>query len=87
MVLDKKKTKKKRDALMYFLHKNNIGTGINYRTVTDMTIFRKKYGWNNKTCINSKYLGENTLSLPVHPSVKIKEVNYICEQINKFFKK
>ena len=87
LVIDKKKTKKNRDALISYLNRNNIGTGVNYRTVTDMTIFRKKYGWNNKTCIHSKYLGDNTLSLPVHPNVKKKEVLYICEKVKQFFRK
>jgi dTDP-4-amino-4,6-dideoxygalactose transaminase len=87
LVIEKKKTKKNRDDLMRFLNKNNIGTGVNYRTVTDMTIYKKKYGWNNTTCSHSKYLGDNTLSLPVHPKVTKNEVLYICEKVKQFFKK
>ena len=41
MVIDKKNTKKTRDDLILFLKKNNIGCGVNYRTVTDMSIFKK----------------------------------------------
>ena len=69
-----------------FLKKYNIGCGVNYRSVTDMSIFKKKFGWSNKTCKNSKYLGDNTLSLPLYPDLTIKDVNYICEKIHKFFK-
>jgi len=87
LVIDNKKTKKKRDNLISFLNKNNIGAGINYRTVTDMTVYRKKYRWTNNTCPNSKYLGDNTLSLPIHPKVTKKEALYICEKIKQFFKK
>ena len=87
MVIDKKKTKKKRDELISFLFKNKIGVGINYRTVTDMTVYRKKYGWTNNTCPHSKYLGDNTLSIPVHPKVTKKEALYICEKIKQFFQK
>ena len=87
LVIDKKKTKKKRDNLISFLSKNNIGVGINYRTVTDMTVYRKKYRWTNNTCPHSKYLGDNTLSLPIHPKVTKKEALYICEKIKQFFKK
>ncbi len=87
LVIDKKKTKKKRDDLISFLFKNKIGVGINYRTVTDMTVYRKKYGWTNNTCPHSKYLGDNTLSIPVHPNVTKKEAIYICEKINQFFQK
>ncbi len=86
MVIDKKKTKKKRDDLILFLKKNNIGCGVNYRTVTDMSIFKKKLGWNNKTCKNSKYLGDNTVSLPLYPDLRIKDLNFICEKVQQFFK-
>ncbi len=86
LVIDKNKTKKNRDDLILFLKKSNIGCGVNYRSVTDMSIFKKKFGWTNKTCENSKYLGDNTLSLPLYPDLTIKDVNYICEKIQKFFK-
>ena len=86
LVIDKSKTKKKRDDLILFLKKYNIGCGVNYRSATDMSVFRKKFGWNNKTCKNSKYLGDNTLSLPLYPDLTHKDVNYICEKIQKFFK-
>ncbi len=86
MVLDKKKTNKNRDDLIHFLKKHRVGCGVNYRSVTDMSIYKKKYGWNDKTCKNSKYLGDNTLSLPLYPGLTLKELNYICETVKKFFK-
>ena len=52
-----------------------------------MTIYRKKYRWTNDTCPHSKYLGDNTLSIPVHPKVTKKEALYICEKIKQFFQK
>ena len=42
IVIDKKKTKKNRDDLILFLRKYNIGCGVNYKSVTDMTVFKKK---------------------------------------------
>ena len=87
LVIDEKKTKKNRNDLISFLNKNDIGIGVNYRTATDMTIFRKKFGWTNRTCPHSKYLGDNTLSLPLHPKIKKKEALYICEKVKEFFSK
>jgi len=87
LVIDKDKTEKKRDDLIKFLNKNNIGIGVNYRTVTDMTVFRKNFKWTDKICPNSKYLGDNTLSLPLHPKITTEEVHYICERIKEFFSK
>ncbi len=87
LVVDKDKTNKNRNDLIKFLNLKGVGVGINYRTVTDMSIFRKKFNWNNRTCPNSKYLGDNTLSLPIHPKVQKKEALYICEKIREFFNK
>ena len=41
IIIDKSKTKKKRDNLINFLINNKIGAGVNYRTVTDMSIYKK----------------------------------------------
>ena len=72
---------------MIYLRNRKISTGITYRSVTDMTIFKQKFGWNKKTCINSKELGDSLISLPIYPNLKNEELNYICENIKKFFKK
>ena len=44
------------------------------------------FSYVNSVAKNSKYLGDNTLSLPLYPNLKTKDVNYICETIQKFFK-
>ena len=85
--LDKKRTNKKRDDLIVFLKKNNIGTGVNYRCVTDMKYYRKNLGWNAKTCTNGKFAGDSILSLPMQPTLTTKKINYICNKICEFFKK
>lgn len=85
LALDKSKTQKSRDNLFTYLSSNKIGCGINYRSVTDMSVFKKKFGWNNKTCIKSKYLGDNTISLPLHPNMTKSHVKYICKLVRKFF--
>ena len=81
-----KRQKSLRDNLAIFLKNNKIGVGITYRSVTDMTIFRKKFKWNDQTCVKSKRLGDNLISLPIYPDLKMKEVDYICEKIKEFFK-
>ena len=87
IILDKSKTNKKRDDLVLFLKKNKVGTGINYRAVTDMTIYKKNLGWNNKTTPLAKYVGDNILSLPLYPTLSFSEVEYITKKISEFFKK
>jgi dTDP-4-amino-4,6-dideoxygalactose transaminase len=76
-----------RDQLAIYLQKNNIGFGITYRSVTDMSVFRKKFKWNDKTCVNSKNLGDNLISLPIYPGLTKSEQFYICKKLNDFFLK
>ena len=76
-----------RDKLAIFLQNNNIGFGITYRSVTDMSVFKKKYNWNDKTCINSKNLGDNSISLPIYAGLKKSDQIFICDKISEFFSK
>ena len=86
IILDKVRTRKKRDNLLFFLNTNNIGVGVNYRSVTQLSYFKKKYKWNNKTCKVASYIGNNILSLPIYPDLSIKQQNYIISKIREFFK-
>ena len=87
LVIDNKKTKKNRDNLITFLKKQKINTGVNYRSVTEMTLYKKILGWNDKTCVNSNYVGKNTVSLPLYPTLKKNEMIYICKKVCEFFEK
>lgn len=84
---DKKKTKKNRSQLINFFNKNKIGFGIHYRAINNMTLFKKKYGWTKKTAPNAHHVGNNIISLPLYPHLKIEDVNYICDKIDSFFEK
>jgi dTDP-4-amino-4,6-dideoxygalactose transaminase len=84
-ILDKKKTKKNRDNLMRYLNKKGIGTAIHYRSVTEMSHYKKTLNWKNKDCPISYYVGSNTISLPLYPGLKNSEQNYIISEIKKFF--
>ena len=50
-----------------------------------MTLYKKKFGWNNRTCVNSNYVGKNIISLPLFPTLKDKEINYVCKKVCEFF--
>jgi dTDP-4-amino-4,6-dideoxygalactose transaminase len=85
--IDNTKTNKKRDSLIKFLAKNNIGSGVNYRSVTDMTYYKKYLGWNHNTCKIAKLVGDNILSLPLYPALNKNKANYICKIVCEFFQK
>ncbi len=72
----------RRDELKEFLSKNEIETGIHYPLpIHKQPIFSNE--WNlPKT---EKMCGE-ILSLPIYPTMKKDEVEFVCEKINEFFK-
>ncbi len=73
----------RRDALVKFLNKNGIETMIHYNKPIDSLSVFKKYLTKNPM---SNYLSKTSLSLPIHSYLKKKEVYYVINKINLFFK-
>jgi dTDP-4-amino-4,6-dideoxygalactose transaminase len=87
IVIDKTKTKLKRDDLLFYLKDHSIGAGVNYRSATDMKYYKKKYKWNSKTCKISDYVGKNVICLPLYPGLKRYEQKKVINVLVNFFKK
>ena len=86
-ILTRVKSKKVRDYFLKYLNKNKIGAGVNYRSVTNMTNYKKLFNWKNSTCPVSNNIGLNTVSLPLYPSLTNEEQNYnIIFKVREFFK-
>jgi dTDP-4-amino-4,6-dideoxygalactose transaminase len=86
IVIDKSKTKLTRDELLFYLKKNSIGAGVNYRSITQMKYYKKKFKWDSKTCKISDYLGKNIVCLPIYPDLKMNEQKKVIRIITDFFK-
>jgi dTDP-4-amino-4,6-dideoxygalactose transaminase len=76
--------KSSRDKFMKYLNINNIPTTVNYRSILDLTYYKKKY--KKQYCKNSLIWGNESLSLPFHLKLKVKEIDYIIKKIEIFFK-
>tara|TARA_A100001015_G_scaffold167064_1_gene185732 strand:+ start:3065 stop:4183 length:1119 start_codon:yes stop_codon:yes gene_type:complete len=74
----------KRDKLISFLNKNNIQVTVNYRSITELTYYKKKYRYK---CKFSEKWGQQTLSLPFHLKINDKDLDYIYSKLNSFFKR
>ena len=70
---------------MKYLNDKSIGTSVHYRSVTEMSHYKKKLNWKNQDYPVSYYIGSNTISLPLYPGLKNTEQNYIISEIRKFF--
>ena len=51
------------------LHKQNIGTGVHYRAIPSLSVYRKRFGWKPEDFPVAHTIGERTLSLPLSPKL------------------
>ena len=72
-----------RDKLAKHLSNRNIDTMIHYPYMLNELKFFKNF----KKLKKSYGLGKKILSLPISEEHSIEEINYVCEEIKKFFSK
>jgi len=68
-----------RDELLMALNQNDIAPGVHYICNTEYEPF--KYG--KGTCSNAEKYQNSILSLPLHVQLTKKDIDYICEKLNK----
>lgn len=74
---------KKRNELQSFLKKKGIATGIHYPIpIHKQPVFSQ---YNKEKLPYTEEISKTTLSLPMFPSLKKNQINYIVNTVNKFF--
>tara|TARA_B100000579_G_C22847906_1_gene865529 strand:- start:5362 stop:6477 length:1116 start_codon:yes stop_codon:yes gene_type:complete len=68
---------KNKDKLRKKLLDNKIETGIHYKPNHLLSFFRQK----NVKLPKTEFLYKNIITLPIHPEITIKEVNFICKTL------
>lgn len=77
--------KKYRNKLIEFLISKKIFVTVNFKAITTLTYYKKKYKKFN--CKKAIQWGEETLSLPFHSKLNEREIDLIFKEIKKFFLK
>ena len=72
-----------RDDMLSALHKQNIGTGVHYRAIPDLTVFRERCGWRSEDYPNAKMVGDRTLSLPLSAKLTDQDVEDVIAAVAK----
>jgi UDP-4-amino-4-deoxy-L-arabinose-oxoglutarate aminotransferase len=73
--------KNNRDIVLSKLSENRIGATVNYRSITTMNFYQKKYSFQSSRFINSENWGEGTLSIPLFESLKPDEIQYVIDTL------
>ena len=76
---------KKRDSLMKHLLNKNILCQIHYPYALNKLKPFIKFNKKKKSIKNSEKWSNECLSLPMHPELKIKEINKVAKEIKNFF--
>jgi dTDP-4-amino-4,6-dideoxygalactose transaminase len=85
--LEKKRDGISRDEAILELHKKKIGVGIHYRAIPDHSIYKKLFRWKIDKFPNAKKIGRETLSLPLSPSLKKKDIIRVIKSVNNIIRK
>ncbi len=70
---------KTRDKALLTLGASNIGSTVNYRSVTSMKFYQEKYSFNGSEFPVSQAWGEGTISIPLFPGMTHDEQSYVID--------
>jgi len=70
---------KTRDNALLTLGDSNIGSTVNYRSVTSMKFYQEKYSFNGSEFPVSQAWGEGTISIPLFPGMTHDEQSYVID--------
>lgn len=73
----------KRDYLLWRLQDRNIGVAVNYRPIHLLKYYRDTFGYKEGDFPIAEEIGRRTISLPLYPSLKEKELGYIVKGLKK----
>ncbi len=74
---------KLRNNLIEYLLKKKIFVTVNFKSITELSFYKKKYKVGN--CKNAEIWGKQQLSLPFHAKMTFKEVKKVSSEIKHFF--
>ncbi|MEK6692724.1 MAG: DegT/DnrJ/EryC1/StrS family aminotransferase [Nitrospirota bacterium] len=74
---------KKRDSILRSLQRKGIGVAVNYRPIHLLKYYRKTYGYREGDFPVAEDIGRRTISLPLYPGLKDKEVLYVIKTVKE----
>lgn len=76
----------RRDELCEYLEGRGIECGIHYPVPIHLQpVYRDEYNYQEGDYPTAEFLSKELLSIPIFPSLKSSEINYICEGIEDFY--
>ena len=80
------KAKLNRDKFIRLMHEKKIGTGVHYLSIPEHPYYKAKFKWKVNDYPISKKIGRETVSIPLSPFLKKKEIKYIIENVKEILR-
>jgi dTDP-4-amino-4,6-dideoxygalactose transaminase len=81
ILIDLERTGLTRDEFREEMRKRNIGTGLHFLAVHDLSFYRERYRPAPKLLRNSEYVAARIVSLPLFPDMQEEDVVEVVEEI------
>ena len=83
ILIDHHKTLIKRDEFLEKMTGKRIGVGVHYLSIPEHKYYQNTFGWKPQDYPNAMKVGRQTISLPLSPKLKNKEVDYIIKTVKE----
>ncbi len=78
---------KQRDEILIVLQERGIGVAVNYRPIHLLKYYKKTFAYKKGDFPVAEDIGRRTISIPLYPKLRDKEVNYVISNIKKIVHK
>ena len=69
------------------LARNGIECGVHYQPLFEFSIYRQNLGLSPQHFPNAAYAGRRVVTLPLYPTMKLSDVDYVCDHLRRVLKK
>ncbi|MFH1372896.1 MAG: DegT/DnrJ/EryC1/StrS family aminotransferase [bacterium] len=70
-----------RDQFIRKMAQHGIECGVHYRPLFELTWYHQALGLNQQHFPNTAYAGSRVVSLPLFPTLKLRDVDYVCDRL------
>ena len=71
-----------RNRFIELMTEKGIGTSVHYKPLYRMTYYKEQYGLRNEDFPNTERIWKGCVSLPIYPTLRDEELDYICKSIH-----
>jgi dTDP-4-amino-4,6-dideoxygalactose transaminase len=83
VLVDAERTGVTRDQFITAMTGENIGVGVHYQSIPVHPYYRERFGWRPEDYPNSLRIGEQTVSLPLSPRLRERDVSDVIRAVRK----